>query len=113
MVLGSARGDKNEFSESNLHVCSRDGTKAEIYNMERCTKRGEEHKKQKKTGTLVQFDYSTKPYHTYYLDYSEDRFSNLNCVLQSKTTKSNRFSSGIDLVLPSTLYKFIVWATWV
>ena len=38
MVLGSARWDKKEFSESNLHVCGRDDTKAGIYNMERCTK---------------------------------------------------------------------------
>ena len=115
MVLGSARWDRNEFSESNLHVCGRDDTKAGIYNMERCTKeeRGSKKKKKKKTVTLVQFDYSTKPYDTYYLDYSEDRFSNLNCVLQSETIKSNRFSSGIDLVLPSTLYKFILWAAWV
>ena len=66
-----------------------------------------------KKGTLVQLDCSTKPYDTYYLDHSEDRFSNLNCVLQSETIKSNRFSYGIDLVLPSTLYKFIVWAVWV
>jgi len=52
MVLGSVRWDKNEFSESNLHVCGRDGTKAEIYNMERCTKKGEEHRKQKRLELL-------------------------------------------------------------
>ena len=40
MVLGSARWDRNDFSESNLHVYGRDGTKAGIYNMERCTKTG-------------------------------------------------------------------------
>ena len=57
--------------------------------------------------------YWTKPYDTYYLDHPENRFSNLNYVLQFKTIKSNRFSSGIDLALPSTLYKFIVWAAWV
>ena len=42
MVLGSARWDRNEFSESNLHVYGRDGTKAGIYNMERCTERKKE-----------------------------------------------------------------------
>ena len=42
MVLGSARWDRNEFSESNLHMCGRDDTKAGIYNMERCTKEREE-----------------------------------------------------------------------
>ena len=106
MVLGNARWDKKEFSESNLHVCGRDNTKVGIYNMERCAKRGG-------IGTLIQFDYSKKPYDPNYLGYSEDKFSNLTCVLQSETTKFNRFSSGIDLVLPSTLYKFIVWAAWV
>ena len=40
MVLGSARWDRNGFSKSNLHVCGGDGTKAGIYNMERCTKEG-------------------------------------------------------------------------
>ena len=44
----------------------------------------EERKKSRiKTGTLVQFYYSTKPYDTNYLSYSENRFSNLTCVLQS------------------------------
>ena len=94
-------------------MCGRDDTKAGIYNMERCTKEGEKEKSKIRTMTLVQFCYSTKPYDTKYLDYSEDRFYNLTCVLQSETTKSNHFSSGIDLVLPSMLYKFIVWAAWV
>ena len=40
MALGSARWDRNEFFESNLHVCGGDGTKAGIYNMESCNKRG-------------------------------------------------------------------------
>ena len=39
MVMESARWDRNEFSESNLHVYGRDDTKAGIYNMERCTKK--------------------------------------------------------------------------
>ena len=94
-------------------MCGRDDTKAGIYNMERCTKEREEEKSKIRTVTLVQFYYSTKPYDTNYLGYSEDRFSNLTCVLQSETTKSNRFSFGIDLVLPSMLYKFIVWTAWV
>ena len=58
MVLGSARWDRNEFSESNLHMCGRDDTKAGIYNMERCTKGGGGRKKSKiRTVTLVQFYY--------------------------------------------------------
>ena len=49
MVLESARWDRIEFFESNLHVCGRDGTKAGIYNMKRCTKKErEEHRKTKK-----------------------------------------------------------------
>ena len=84
-------------------MCGRDDTKAGIYNMERCTKEEKEEKSKIRTETLVQFYYSTKPYNTNYLGYSQNRFSNLTCVLQSETTKSNRFSSRIDLVLPSTL----------
>ena len=44
MVLGSARWDRNEFSESNLHVCGRDDTKVGIYNIERHTKGGRKKK---------------------------------------------------------------------
>ena len=47
MVLGSARWDRNEFSESNLHVYGRDSTKAGIYNMERCIEGREEEIKDK------------------------------------------------------------------
>ena len=43
-----------------------------------------------------------------YLIYSEDKFSNLTCAKPSWTVKLNHFSSGIDLVLLSTLSKFIV-----
>ena len=39
---------------SNLHVCGKDDTKIVVYNMERCTKKGEK-KSRKKIGTLVQF----------------------------------------------------------
>ena len=53
---------------------------------------------------------STTPYDTNYLIYSKDRFSHLTCVQLSWTVKSNRISSGIDLVLLSMLYKFIIWA---
>jgi len=44
MVMESARWDRNEFSESNLHVYGRDDTKAGIYNMERCTKKKKKEK---------------------------------------------------------------------
>ena len=37
-------------------------------------------------------------------------FSSLTCVKLSWNVKFNSFSFGIDLVLQSTLYKFIVWA---
>ena len=40
---------------------------------------------------------------------SEDKFDNLVCVILSYIVKINRFSSGINLVLHPTLYKFIVW----
>ena len=66
MVLGSARWDKNKYLESNLHVCSRDNTKAGIYNIERRTKGRRGKKKKIRTGTLVQFYYSTNPYDTNY-----------------------------------------------
>ena len=59
MVLGSTGLDRKGFPESNLHVCGRGDTKTRIYNMERCTKK---KKKRRRTGTLVQFYYSTKPY---------------------------------------------------
>ena len=45
MVLESARWDRKEFPESKLHVCGRGETKIGIYNMERCTKEGEDEKK--------------------------------------------------------------------
>ena len=44
MVLGSAGWDRKEFPESNLYVCGRDDTKTRAYNMERCTKRGDQKK---------------------------------------------------------------------
>ena len=40
MVKRSAKWDRNEFSESNLHVYGRDDTKVRIYNIERHTKKG-------------------------------------------------------------------------
>ena len=61
-------------------------------------------------GTLVQFLSWRKPYETNNLVCSEDKFANLICVKPSWIVKSNRFSSEINLVLLSTLYKFIVWA---
>ena len=47
--------------------------------------KGKRRKKSRiRTETLVQFFYySTKPYDTNYLIYSDDRFSNLTCVKQS------------------------------
>ena len=39
MVLGSARWDRKEFPESNLHMCGRGDTKTGIYNMERGIKK--------------------------------------------------------------------------
>ena len=41
MVLEGAGWDRKKFPESNLHVCGRDDTKIGVYNMERCTKRGD------------------------------------------------------------------------
>ena len=38
--------------------------------------------------------------------------SNLHVRGRDDTNKFNRSSSGINLVLSSTLHKFIVWATW-
>ena len=82
MVLGGAGWDRKESPKSNLHVCSKDDTKIVVYNMERCTGKREE-KSRIRTGTFVQFYYSTKPYDTNYLIYSEDRFSNLTYVKPS------------------------------
>ena len=50
MILGSAEWDRREFSESNLHVCDRDDTKTRVYNMKRCTKRGDWKKSKKFRG---------------------------------------------------------------
>ena len=44
MVLGGAGWDRMEFSESNLHVCGRDNTKIVVYNVRRCTKKGDRKK---------------------------------------------------------------------
>ena len=44
MVLGGVRWDKKEFPESNLHVCGKDNTKIVVYNMGRCTKKGDREK---------------------------------------------------------------------
>ena len=82
MILGGAGWDKKESPESDLHVYGKDDTKIVVYNLERCTKKREE-KSRIRTGTLVQFYYSTKPYDKNYLIYSEDRFSNLTCVKPS------------------------------
>ena len=45
MILGGAGWDRKESPKSNLHVCGKDDTKIEVYNMERCTEKGEEIKK--------------------------------------------------------------------
>ena len=91
MVLGSVGWDIKESPESNLHVCGKDDLNIAVYNMERCIKR--------KWGTLIQFLSWRKPHET----------NNLVCVKPSWIVKSNRFSSGINLVLLSMLYKFIIW----
>ena len=64
----------------------------------------------KKIETLVQFLSWRKPYEINNLVCSEDKFENLICVKPSWIVESNRFSSRINLVLLSTLYKFIIWA---
>ena len=46
MVMRGARWDRKEFPESNLHVYGRDDTKIVVYNMGRCTKRGDGGKNQ-------------------------------------------------------------------
>ena len=61
-------------------------------------------------GTLIQFLSWRKPYKTKNLVCFEDKFDNLICVKPSWIVKFNRFSSEINLVLLSTLYKFIIWA---
>ena len=47
MVLGGAGWDRKEFPEFNLHMCGRDDTKIVVYNMERCTKKGDGEKTKK------------------------------------------------------------------
>ena len=82
MVLGGTRWDRKESPKSNLHVCGKDDTKIVVYNMERCTEK-KENKSRRRTRTLVQFYYSTRPYDMNYLIYSEDKFSNFTCVKPS------------------------------
>ena len=41
MVLGSVGWDREESLESNLHVCGKDDTRTAVYNVEKCTERGE------------------------------------------------------------------------
>ena len=50
MVLEGVGWDIMEFPESNLHVCGRDDTKTRVYNMKRCTKRGDWKKSKKFRG---------------------------------------------------------------
>ena len=44
MVLGVTGWNRKEFPESNLHVCCRDVIKIAVYNMGRCTKKGDRRK---------------------------------------------------------------------
>ena len=53
MVLGDVRWDRKEFSESNLHVYGRDDTKIVVYSMGRCTKKGEEQKKERRNQVIL------------------------------------------------------------
>ena len=78
MVLGGAGWDRKESPESNLHVCGKDDIKIIVYNMEKCTK-----KKKNPDWNSCTISFSTKPYNTSYLSYSEDRFSNLTGVKPS------------------------------
>ena len=61
-------------------------------------------------GSHIQFRSWRKPYKTKSLVCSEDKFDNHICVKPFWIVKSDHLSSGINLVLLSTLYKFIVWA---
>ena len=56
MVLGGAGWDRKEFPESNLHVCGKDDTKIVVYNMGRCTKKGEEENQDCNSCTILLFD---------------------------------------------------------
>ena len=85
MVLGGVGWDKKEFLESNLHVYGGDDTKIIGYNMERWLKEGGIRKTLEKKNLWEQS--------TEYCNYYD-------------------LSSGIELVLSPTLYKFIVWACW-
>ena len=44
MVLKGIGWDRIEFPESNLHMCGRNDTKIVVYNMGRCTKKGDREK---------------------------------------------------------------------
>ena len=44
IVLEGAGWDMKEFLESNLHMYGRDDTKIVVYNMGRCTKKGDRKK---------------------------------------------------------------------
>ena len=41
MVLVSVGWDREESFESNLHMCGKDDTRTAVYNVEKCTERGE------------------------------------------------------------------------
>ena len=84
-------------------MCGKDDTKIAIYNLKECTE-------SEIKNWYIQFMSWRKPYETNNLVCSEDKFNNLVCVILSWIVKFNRFSSGINLVLQSTLYKFIIWA---
>ena len=84
-------------------MCGKDDTKIAIYNLKECTE-------SEIKNWYIQFMSWRKPYETNNLVCSEDKFDNLICVEPSWIVKFNRFSFRINLVLLSTLYKFIVWA---
>ena len=56
MVLGGAGWDRKESPESNLHVCGKDDTKIVVYNMGRCTKKGEKENQDGNSCTILLFD---------------------------------------------------------
>ena len=83
-------------------MCGKDDMKIAIYNLKECTE-------SEIKNWYIQFMSWRKPYETNNLVCFEDKFDNLVCVISSWIVKFNRFSSGINLVLLSTLYKFVIW----
>ena len=83
-----------------------------VYNLKRCTKKGDWKTDKKKKIKKYNIKGRTPESWLYYSSYVEDDFSIFYLQLSFQTIHYCYLLSKFRLVLSPTLYKFIVWACW-